>query len=190
MPANPCQGREIAFEHRAGVDVTTLSPALSREPGVQFPEPRRDRVVIVVVPGIPGDAALRRGRGSLPVVQRKNHDALCAGEHEFWVGPAFRVPFHPRHLPGMPRGEPFPERVGVRWLCACRHAAEVKSERSGAGDKAALKRFRLRNLALVAFRVHVPLWHETRRRAAETISSATLACGMALVSIIRSAVAA
>ena len=59
MPANAGLGGEIAFEHRAGIDVTFLDAAVALQKIIKLTQLRFDQRVVVIAPRIARNPAVR-----------------------------------------------------------------------------------------------------------------------------------
>ncbi len=57
VPARAGFGGEIALQHRAGIDVVPLPAAVRLQKGVQRAQLAFDQVVVIVAPGVAGDAS-------------------------------------------------------------------------------------------------------------------------------------
>lgn len=93
IPAEAGVGGEIAFEHRAGIDVVTLGAADFLELCVELGKAFLDEVVVVVVPGVAGDSVVggmgfwEWGTASV-VVDGEGDDGSAAGKDFARVGTA------------------------------------------------------------------------------------------------------
>ena len=96
IPAEAGGAGEVAFEHRAGIDVGFVAAA----EGLQLEHRTRaagarSRSMVVIVPGIAGDAdsrrdGLRKRLVAGEIIQRQADDGLAAGQHLAGVAAALR----------------------------------------------------------------------------------------------------
>jgi hypothetical protein len=59
MPADPGFGSKVAFQHRTGIDIKFLLPTGCGQKAVERPQFFLQHVMVIVTPGIAGDAASR-----------------------------------------------------------------------------------------------------------------------------------
>ncbi len=114
VPAESGGGGEVAFEDGAGVDIVSLGAAEVLHGEVEVFEFVFDEVVVVVVPGVSGDAVL--GVGVLlarEVVEGEGDDGFAAREDFARVTAAIDVAFEPLHVAGVSLFDPVEVLVGV-----------------------------------------------------------------------------
>ncbi len=114
VPAEAGVGGEVAFEHRAGVDVAALGAAEVAQGGVEVAELFLDEVVVVVVPGVAGDAVA----------------AGCFGERRSRESSSARG-----RRPSGSRGAPRAGRSGVRGCAPARPCRRGSRRRSIRGSR-------------------------------------------------------
>ncbi len=66
VPSDPRFRREIALQHRAGIDVNFLLAAMPAQEVIERAQPGEHDLVIVVAPGVARDPAGMRARPSAP----------------------------------------------------------------------------------------------------------------------------
>ena len=154
VPAEAGFGGEVAFEDGAGVGVVALGAAHVLEGEVEVAEFVLDEVVVVVVPGVTGDAVVW-GRGILAAGRRRNglrrdaaatvmvggvagvvvegegDDGLGAGEDFAGVAAAFEVALEPFHVAGLAVGDPLEVVVGVGGAGGGGNTAVIEAELGG-----------------------------------------------------------
>ena len=132
VPSEACLGCEVPFEDRSGVDVITLLPAHLLHGPVEICQFFLDDIVVIVIPGIAGDAVSRVGfLWAGVVVEGQADDCPGTGQDLAWVSPALRVAFEPLHVPRLAPGHPGQEFVGVPGPSSGRHPAVVKADPGG-----------------------------------------------------------
>lgn len=132
VPAEAGFGGEVAFEDGAGVGVVALGAAHVLEGGVEVAEFVLDDVVVVIVPGVAGDAVVGGGvflAGK--VVEGEGDDGLGAGEDFARVAAAFEVSFEPFHVAGFAVLDPLEVVVGVGRAGGSSDPAVIEAELGG-----------------------------------------------------------
>ena len=81
VPADPSLGREIALQHRAGIDIKPLLPSSRGEERIQLSQLCLYDLVVIIAPRITGNPARVRSVRlwpsrlvALPVIHRQRHD--------------------------------------------------------------------------------------------------------------------
>jgi hypothetical protein len=116
IPAEAGLAGEVALENGAGVHVMALGAAEAGEEGVELPEAFFDEVVVVVVPGVAGDAVGAVPLGpvrALPVGGGEDDEGSGAGDDVAGVGAALGVAGEPGHVSVFAVGDPLLEDIAV-----------------------------------------------------------------------------
>ena len=113
--------------------------------------------MVVVTPGVTGDARAVCPRVSLPVTETEHDDAARTRQHLLRIGAAFLVPLQPCHLTGMARLQPLLKLVRVLGRGAAGDPADGEAEALGQRDE---------------FFFHDRRFHENAPRACSTMAPA------------------
>ena len=129
IPAHSRLGGKVAFQDGPGIDVGPLHSTHLLHGEVEISQLLLNDVVVVVVPGVAGDAVGRVGllRSRIVIESQANH-GLCTGQDFPRVGPALGIAFQPGHVTGLARRNPLQELIGVAGTVGGGHPAVVEPE--------------------------------------------------------------
>ena len=136
MPGHAAGCRPVAFEDRPAVDKAPLLPAGLREARGEGFEARGDHLVVIVAPGVAGDAAGPDCRGGVAeIIRGQDNDRLGTGEDSPRIAAVLLGAPHPFHGGLASVVQPRAERLGMRCRSGRRESAEGESQiLSGSAD--------------------------------------------------------
>ena len=129
MPGHAAGCGPVAFEDRSTVDEAPLSPSSLCEVCGEGFEARGDHLVVIVAPGVAGDAASPACRGAVAeIIRGQDNDRLGPGEDSPRIAAVLLGAPHPFHA-GLPSVvQPRAQRLGMRCRSGLRESAEVESQ--------------------------------------------------------------
>ena len=125
---------EIALQDRTGIDVAALASADQVDVVPDLAQAGLHDVVVVVVPGIAGDApwglplGRRDGTVARQVVQGEDDHGARPRHHLAGIAAAVRIAGEPGHLAVLPLGDPVAEDIGVRRLVRAGNPAVIEPD--------------------------------------------------------------
>ena len=129
MPGHAAGCGPVAFEDWSTVDEAPLSPAGLREACGEGFEARGDHLVVIVAPGVAGDAAGPGCRGAVAeIICGEDNDRFGPGQDSSRIAAVLLGAPHPFHGGLAPVVQPRAERLGMRCRSGLRESAEGESQ--------------------------------------------------------------
>ena len=124
---------EVAFQHRAGIDIEALGAAEGLQFSVEVPEAFLNEIVVILVPGIARDAvaagaAFGKRTTARIVVQSQADDGFATWQHLARVAAALRSSLQPAHFAMLALRDPIPEERRVTGLLRLGDAAVIEAK--------------------------------------------------------------
>src|SRR5437870_2942648 len=135
MPTDAGGRRMVALQHRAGVDITFLAPAVPTQEIVDRSQLFLNDFVIIITPGISRDAtSLSSGRhtrldmSSLKIIKRENNHRFRFRQNLLRIASLLCITCEVIHLAALAAIQPFPKLHRMFRSIGPRKAAKIKSQ--------------------------------------------------------------
>src|SRR5439155_11698682 len=167
MPANPGLRGMITFQDWPSIDITFLLSAKVAKEIVDFIELGRDHLMVIVAPRVPrnlscGSALRPVSFFTLKIIQRQNHNRLCAAQNLLRVAAFFFAAPHVTHFAGRAFSQPIAKFACMGWGSASCNTARIESKLTCKRDEIAFQ-FLTRYLCRLILDVRSHMYSPTAR---------------------------